>query len=431
MAKLHPGRLKREVGLGGAIMMGLGSMIGTGIFVSIGIAAGMVGPAVVLAILIAALVAACNALSSAQLAASHAVSGGTYEYGYRYLSPVLGFTAGWVFLCAKTASAATAALGFASYALRLTGGSPGLVPVLAVFAVAVFTLLILGGIRRSSSANIIIVSVTLLGLGALLIFGTESLGSSNDSNLIPFFTLGGAPLLSALFHSSALMFVAFAGYARIATLGEEVKDPRRNIPRAIVATLIITALLYVGVALVVLASLGTGGLESVAGGHATPLELAARAMGHPLLARLVAIAAITSMLGVLLNLMLGLSRVVLAMGRQGDMPPVLAQVSPERATPAAAVMLVGLLISTLAFIGSIEIAWSFSAFTVLIYYAITNLAALQLPKEQRLYPKWVAICGMAASLFLAFFVPVPIWAAGVGLILVGLFWKRYVPLLWS
>lgn len=154
-------------------------------------------------------------------------------------------------------------------------------------------------------------------------------------------------------------------------------------------------------------------------------------MGYPLLSKLVAVAAITSMLGVLLNLMTGLSRVVLAMGRQGDMPPILGQVSAQGTAPAAAVVLVGLLIAALACTGSIEIAWSFSAFTILIYYAITNLAALQLPSEQRLYPRWVAVCGLAASLLLAFFVPVPIWAAGVGLILAGLLWKRDVPPLWS
>ena len=145
-------------------MMGLGSMVGTGVFVSIGIAAGVAGPPVILAIVIAACVATCNALSSAQLAASHAVSGGTYEYGYRYLGPSLGFTAGWMFLCAKTASAATAALGFSAYLLRLVSGDLRLMPLLAIGAVVLFTLLVLGGIRRSSWMNTAIVSVTLLAL---------------------------------------------------------------------------------------------------------------------------------------------------------------------------------------------------------------------------------------------------------------------------
>ena len=106
-------QLQRELGLAGATVTGLGSILGTGVFVSLAIAAGITGPSVILAIVLAAGLALCNALSSAQLAAAHPISGGTYEYGYKYLSPRLGFTAGWLFLCAKTASAATAALGFA------------------------------------------------------------------------------------------------------------------------------------------------------------------------------------------------------------------------------------------------------------------------------------------------------------------------------
>ena len=121
--------LRHDVGVFGATMMGIGSMVGTGIFVSIGIAAGVAGPAVLLAIALAAIVATCNALSSSQLAASMPVSGGTYEYGYAYLKPWLGFTAGWMLLCAKTASAATAALGFAGYLLQLVGRESLVVPV--------------------------------------------------------------------------------------------------------------------------------------------------------------------------------------------------------------------------------------------------------------------------------------------------------------
>ena len=113
--------LKRELGIFGATLMGLGSIVGTGVFVSIGIAAEIAGPGVIVAVAIAALVAVCNGLNSAQLAANHPVSGGTYEYGYKYLNPWLGFTAGWIFLLAKTASAATAALGFAGYFLNAVG----------------------------------------------------------------------------------------------------------------------------------------------------------------------------------------------------------------------------------------------------------------------------------------------------------------------
>ncbi|SFO81583.1 APC family permease [Qipengyuania nanhaisediminis] len=430
MSQTHPNRLERQLGIGGATMMGLGSMVGTGVFVSIGIAAGVAGPAVILAIVLAAGVATCNALSSAQLAASHAVSGGTYEYGYRYLNPSLGFTAGWMFLCAKSASAATAALGFAGYFLRLIGGSLDHMAWVAVASIALFTLLVLGGIRRSSWVNISIVSVTLLTLGLFVVWGIPSAAADGPDNLMPFFTSSEGSLLEAFLYATALMFVAFTGYGRIATLGEEVKEPKRTIPRAIIVTLIATALLYVTVAAVAISSVGADRFANAPGAQVTPLELAARAMDAPLLARLVAVGAITAMLGVLLNLILGLSRVLLAMGRQGDVPPAFGRLSAKGAAPAAAVIAVGVLVAALASVGSIETAWAFSAFTVLVYYAITNFAALRLPEKERLYPRWIAITGLAACVFLAFWVPVPVWAAGLGLIAIGLLWKRVLPAFW-
>jgi|TARA_R100000501_G_scaffold10060_2_gene19897 APA family basic amino acid/polyamine antiporter len=429
MAKVQ-NRLSRDLGLGGAIMMGLGSMIGTGVFVSIGIAAGVTGPAVILAIVLAALVATCNALSSAQLAASHPVSGGTYEYGYHYLHPRLGFTAGWMFLCAKSASAATAALGFAGYALPLVGGQPEAIPYVGVGAVALFTLLVLGGIRRSSWVNITIVSITLVALCGFILFGAPRALAAGNPNWVPFFDPRDAPGASAFLYSAALMFVAFTGYGRIATLGEEVRQPRRTIPRAIIVTLMVTAMLYIGVAAVVVGTVGTSVFADAPERQATTLHIAANAMGSPALALLVGIGAITAMLGVLLNLILGLSRVVLAMGRRGDIPPLFGRVSAEGAEPAPAILVVGALVAGLAAIGSVETVWAFSAFTVLIYYAITNLAALRLPDEQRLYPKWVPLIGLAACTFLAFWVPVGIWVLGLGLIAAGLAFKAGAPARW-
>ncbi len=180
--------LQRPVGVWGATMMGLGSILGTGIFVSIGIAAGVAGPSVVLAIAVAALVAACNGLSSAQLAANHSVSGGSYEYGYRWLNPTLGFTAGWMFLCAKSASAATAALGLAGYALHALGSNQTqwIMP-LAVATVVCLTILVLVGIKRSSQLNIAIVSITLLSLSTFVIAGLPQAIANGITSWQPFF----------------------------------------------------------------------------------------------------------------------------------------------------------------------------------------------------------------------------------------------------
>jgi APA family basic amino acid/polyamine antiporter len=218
------------------------------------------------------------------------------------------------------------------------------------------------------------------------------------------------------------MFVAYTGYGRIATLGEEVREPRTTIPRAIGLTLWVSAALYLGVAAVAIAALGSAALAAGVGAGTAPLELAARQFVVPHVHILVSLGAMTAMLGVLLNLILGLSRVVLAMGRRGDMPSFLGRLNESRTTPYAAVVLVGLAVAALALIGNVKTTWSFSAFTVLMYYAITNLAALYLPREQRLYGRWLAWAGLCACLGLAFWIPWHIWLTGVGILTLGLVW---------
>ncbi|PSO51871.1 MAG: amino acid permease [Cyanobacteria bacterium QH_8_48_120] len=417
-----PQQLKRELGVFGAAMMGMGSIVGTGVFVSIGIAAGVAGAAVILAVAMGALVATCNGLSSAQLAANHPVSGGTYEYGYQYLNPWLGFTAGWMFLLAKTASAATAALGFSSYLLNALGLSDrGLHIPFALAAVVLFTILVLTGIRRSNRTNIAIVSITLLSLLFFVAAGLPVVVSNGANHLTPSFEDVSNPVARVL-QASALMFVAYTGYGRIATLGEEVRKPRQTIPKAMIVTMVVIMLLYMAVAVVGIGAVGAESLSAATGEAAAPLVVAARNFGVPGSSQVLAVGAITAMLGVLLNLILGLSRVLLAMARRKDMPGSMARLNQAR-TPSSAVLLVGMAIACFVLIGNVKTTWSFSAFTVLIYYALTNLSALRLPEEGRLYPRWVAWIGLGNSLFLAFWVEQPIWLVGLGLILGGLIWR--------
>jgi APA family basic amino acid/polyamine antiporter len=416
-----PPQLKRELGVFGATLMGLGSIVGTGVFVSIGIAAGIAGTAVILAVAIAAIVATCNGLNSAQLAANHAVSGGTYEYSYRYLTPALGFTAGWMFLVAKTASAATAALGFAGYLLNLLRLSSVWVVPVALVAVIILTLIVLSGIRRSNLANTIIVSVTLLSLGFFIVACLPHAVQAGTDNLTPFFR--GSP--ATVLHASALMFVAYTGYGRIATMGEEARSPRQTIPKAMIICLVLTMLLYIAVAAVGIGAVGVDVLGSATQQtKAAPLEVIVRSVAGSGGALILAIGAITAMLGVLLNLILGLSRVLLAMGRRLDAPRVLARLDRQQTAPYWSVIAVGVAIALLVLLGNVKTTWSFSAFSVLIYYAITNLAALQLSPQERLYPKWVGILGLFSCLFLAFWVESAIWQVGLGLIVAGLIWHK-------
>lgn len=413
--------LRRDLGLGGAVFMGLGSILGTGVFVSLAMGAGLAGPAVVLAIVLAGLVATCNALSSAQLAAAYPVSGGTYEYGVRLLSPGVGFAAGWLFLCAKSASAATAALGCAAYALSLAGlTEPVLRSALAVVVVLVLTGLVVGGVRRSSAVNIVIVSMTLLALGAFVVAGLLPALRNGGATLAPFFAspIGRGPF-AGLLEATAILFVAYTGYGRIATMGEEVREPRRIIPRAIVITLVVSGLVYASVAIVSVASIGADRLGASVNGGGAVLESVARAYGSPVVGTIVSVGAITAMLGVLLNLLLGLSRVVLAMSRRSDLPGGLSVVSSDTSSPVRAVVVVGVVIAVIAGLGSIQFAWSLSALTVLVYYAITNAAALRLPKEQRLYPRWIVWSGLVSCLLLACWISPRIWLVGVCMLLTG------------
>ena len=269
--------LRRVVGLWGAVWMGLGSILGTGVFVSLGIATGVVGTGVILAVVLAALVAIANGLSSAQLAAAHPVSGGTYEYGHRFIHPLAGYAAGWMFLAAKSASAATAALGCAGYFLHSFGFADyrSYRVGLALALVLALTALVAGGLRRSNTANVIMVSMTIITLTVFVVFGWMSIdpailgerleghrsisGSGSATALI---SKGWSELesASALFHATALMFVAYTGYGRIATLGEEVQSPAQTIPKAIITTLLVSMTLYIAVcatAVAVVGELGT------------------------------------------------------------------------------------------------------------------------------------------------------------------------------
>lgn len=416
----HAHALKRELRVFGATMMGLGSIVGTGIFVSIAIAAEAAGPAVVIAIAIAALVAACNALSSAQLAANHPTSGGTYEYGYVYLRPWLGFAAGWMFLCAKSASAATAALGFAGYTLIALGRNhtEWRTPI-ALAAVAILIAVVLGGMRRSSRMNIAIVSVTLASLAFFIAAGLPNALAQGAANFTPFLGAGDRAL-PRLLEATALMFVAYTGYGRIATLGEEVHDPRATIPRAIIITLLVSMALYLAVGAVGIAAAGIDGFGHAGAEKAAPLAVVANGFGIPAAGLILSIGAVTAMLGVLLNLILGLSRVLLAMGRRGDAPAIFSRIDAAGRAPVAATIAVGIVIAAITAVGSIRLAWSFSAFTVLVYYAITNLAAICLPRDQRLYPRWIAWAGLAACLGLAWWVEPRAWMLGAAVLGVGL-----------
>jgi basic amino acid/polyamine antiporter, APA family len=415
--------MQRVVGLPGAIMMGLGSILGTGVFLSLGLAAGLAGPSMIAGLFLAGLLAFCNGLATAQLAAAYPVSGGTYEYGYRVVHPWFGFAAGWLFVCAKSASAATAAIGFGGYFLRLLQESNAAPWQVGAALVVILTVLCLFGMKRSSVVNAVIVSVTLLALVSFVFVISGSMQSTHWAGLeTDALSMFASP---NFWEATALLFVAYTGYGRIATLGEEIKDPARNIPKAIFLTLLVSFLLYLAVAFVAIGAVGAEAFYDATQRNAAPLQIVAEATNHPLTGRLLGIGAMTAMAGVLLNLILGVSRMVYAMAQRSDLPKGLAELESKHGTPYKSVLVTGFVIFALVLVRDVKTTWSFSAFTVLVYYSVTNLSALRLPETQRLYPKWISYVGLVGCLGLSAWVQPIVVAVGLGLLAVGFLVRIY------
>lgn len=398
--------LRRELGLLDAVGVGYGAIVGAGIFVVTGVAAGVAGPALLAGLLLAGIAASCNALSSAQLAAEYPQSGGTYEYGYRVLNPWAGYIAGWMFLASKISAAGTVAIGLAAYVDPLM---PGANPrVIAVAAIVLFTILNYFGVRRSSTVNLFIVAVSV---GSLVLFVIAGATSFDPANLRPFAPAGWRGGMEA----AAILFFAYTGYARIATLAEEVRDPRRTIPRATIITITGAVLLYLAVAAVAVGAVGAAALASTG----APLRVAAESFRFPWVATMVSVAGVTAMLGVILSQLLGLSRMGFAMARRRDLPALLDHVHPGYGVPGRAVVVIGAIAAAVAATGSLRGVASAAAFTILVYYGIANVAAWRMPASAKLFPDLVPIVGVTACAALALSLPPTVIATGMIVLLAG------------
>jgi basic amino acid/polyamine antiporter, APA family len=395
-----PSQLRRELGLLDAVGVGFGAIIGAGIFVVTGVAAAVAGPALLAGLLAAGLAATCNALSSAQLAAEYPQSGGTYEYGYRVLHPWAGFVAGWMFLASKVAAAGTVALGLAAYVDPLLPGMPP--RVVAVAAILVFTLLNYFGVKRSSRVNLAIVAVSL---SSLLLFVAAGVSAFDPANLRPFAPFGWRGGMEG----AAILFFAYTGYARIATLAEEVREPRRTIPRATIITIAGAVVLYTAVALVAVGAVGAPALAD----QAAPLRIAAGTFALPWAATAVSVGGVTAMLGVILSQLLGLSRMGFAMARRHDLPAFLGHVHPRHGVPGRAVLVIGAIAALVAATGTLRDVASAASFTILVYYGIANIAALRMPGRAKLFSDVVPATGFIACLLLA--LSLPLYVIGMGL----------------
>lgn len=395
--------LARRLGTFDASLIGLGSMIGAGVFAAFTPAAAAAGSGLLIGLVVAAFVAFCNATSSAQLAAAYPTSGGTYVYGRERLGPWPGFLAGWGFVIGKTASAAAMAMTFAAYAAPQGWERP-----VAIAAVVVLTAVNYHGVTRTAGLTRVLVIAVLAALTIAIaaVWG----GSGPD-----FGSFVGDGLLASgwygILQSAGLLFFAFAGYARIATMGEEVREPKRTIPRAISIALGITILIYAVIAVTLLAALGPDGVAATP----TPLADAVNAGTLAWAAPVVRVGAAVASLGALLALIAGLGRTSLAMAREHDLPPWLSAVHPRYKVPHRAEMALAAVICIIIAVADLRGAIGFSSFGVLLYYLVANIAAYTQPAEDRRYPRFLQVAGAVACVVLVATLP-PI-SAGVGVLM--------------
>ncbi|WP_433476279.1 APC family permease [Spirillospora sp. CA-142024] len=405
------GRLARRLGTGDAVVIGLGSMIGAGVFAVFGPAARAAGTGLLIGLALAALVAYCNATASAQLAAVYPTSGGTYVYGRERLGHWWGFLAGWGFVAGKTASCAAMALTFATYAVPGPWWAQRAVAVAGVLAL---TALNYRGVTRTVLLTRVLVATSLTAL-SVLVAGIALGGDAGTANLGGWSGLGTGGAYGIL-QAAGLLFFAFAGYARIATMGEEVREPDRTIPRAIPMALLLAVGVYVVVGVAALLAAGPDRLAAAS----APLTTAVQDAGAGVLSPVVRVGAALAALGALLALIAGIGRTGLAMARHHDLPSWLAAVHPRHRVPHHAEIALAVVVGTLVATVDLRGVIGFSSFGVLIYYAIANAAAFTQPSGQRRWPRWLNVLGVTGCLVLVVTLPWQSVAAGTVMFVLGL-----------
>lgn len=391
-----------------AVVIGLSSMIGAGVFAAFAPAAAAAGSGLLIGLALAAVVAYGNAASSAQLAARYPTSGGAYVYGRERLGPWWGFLAGWGFVIGKTASCAAMALTVAAYALPGGGVAQRVVAIVAVLAL---TAVNLHGISWTAGTARWLVGGSLSALAVVV--GVVLVSGRADPANLAVTQLPGGPY--GVLQAAGLLFFAFAGYARIATLGEEVRDPERTIPRAIPMALGITVAVYLAVGAAALAALGPAALAS----SSAPLASAVGAVGGAWAEPVVRAGAVVASLGSLLALIAGVGRTTLAMAREGDLPRTLAVVEPRRSVPHHAELAVAAAVVVLVALVDLRGAIGFSSFGVLTYYAVANAAALTLSAEERRWPRGVSVIGLVGCVVLVATLPLEAVLAGIAMFAIG------------
>jgi APA family basic amino acid/polyamine antiporter len=401
--------LKREIGLFGATALGIGAIIGSGIFIVTGIVAGIAGPAMIISVLIAGIIALFSAISVAELSVYLPEEGGTYAFAQKLISPFAGFIAGWIWVFSNIFVGAAVSLGFAHYFVTLFPAVP--VKVIAVMICIIFIIINYFGLKESTLLNNALVTSKVL---ILLFFVAFGLGFFRVDHFTPLAPMG----MTGILGGAALIFFAYTGFARVTIMAEEVKEPEKTIPRSIFLALGISTILYILVSLVAVGLTGTSNLAL----SGSPLADAIRITGNPGAVLLISLGAMIATASVLLTTIMGISRIVFAMARNNDLPPFLSRISPRFSTPHYAIWITGFFMVAAVLIADLALVIAISTLAMLIFYFIANIAALRLPRKYQSFPSVVPIIGAATCVGLVAFLNTSSWIIGIIGLGIGAVW---------
>jgi APA family basic amino acid/polyamine antiporter len=400
--------LKRSLGLWSATAINVGAIIGGGIFVVTGIVAYHAGSAMILSMALAAAIALVTGLTFTELATWQPVEGSAYEYTRQLVSPFAGFLSGWMWVVSNTFGGAAVSLGFAYYLHAAVPGLP--VNIVAAVLCLAFTALNFYGVRESAIINNLFVVVKLVVLGFFVVFG---LFFFQAGNFVPFEPFSVNVLFGAYF-----MFFAFGGFARATVVAEEVKDARRNVPRAVLLSLVISTAVYILVGIIAVGMVGAGVLAA----SNSPLASAVGVSGSSLAVTIISAGGLVATASVLLTAILGVSRMMFSMSRRSDLPKALSRIHPQHHTPYLSVWTVGIAMALMALFVDLTSVVAVSTFALLFWYIFANVAAFRLKTANRLYPRFLPLIGVATclTLFVAvFFVVQTAFFTGVVFLLAG------------
>jgi len=395
--------LKRTLNLFDATSIGIGAIIGAGIFVVLGIATGYAGPSVIVSMVIAGIVASFTAFSFAELGSAIPREGGAYAFAYELVSPVVAFVVGCLWLFAQVVAGAAISLGFAGYFVTILPILP--VKIIAVLVAATLTGLNIVGIKQSATVNNVLVLTKIAILCLFVGFGIFHINFQNFSSFSPNGIFG-------ILEGAGFIFFAYLGFGRIAALGEEVKNPQRTLPLSILLALTISIVIYI------LTGFTTTGLQDyrVLAQSGSPLADAAKATGNYVLVAAVSLGALIATVSVLLTNLIGLSRVSFAMARDGQLPKTAAKISSRFGTPYISILVMGAITVFLPLILDLKQTVAMTSFGILSTHVVVNLSAIRLRKKMPhsttfrapFYPL-IPLLGILSCIILMFSLPEESW----------------------